>query len=134
MVERALRTGRTVMAPDVLATRAEHAGRSGLYPMGARSLLVAPLRIRGTVLGVLVALMTDHSDRRFDPEDADLVQDAAARAAQAIDNARLFRAEQDARAVAERAVAARSRRGALPGGVRPRPDRHARSSRRTTPA
>jgi diguanylate cyclase (GGDEF)-like protein len=77
--------------------------RAGLHALGARSLLVAPLRIRGSVLGVLIAVMTDRSDRRFDAEDTDLVQDVADRAAQTVDNARSYRA---ARAAEERFRAA----------------------------
>jgi diguanylate cyclase (GGDEF)-like protein len=105
MLDRALRSGRTVLAPDYAdpAVRGSDPVRSALHALGARSLLVAPLRIRGSVLGVLIAVMTDRSDRRFDGEDTDLMQDVADRAAQAVDNARSYRA---ARAAEERFRAA----------------------------
>ena len=105
LIDRVLATGRPVLAPDYHDPAHDPAdpGRRGLRAMGARSLLLAPLRIRGTVIGVLVAVMTDRSGRRFSPEDTDLVQDVADRAAQAIDNARQYRA---ARAAEERFRAA----------------------------
>ncbi|MEA2294853.1 MAG: hypothetical protein QOE86_2492 [Solirubrobacteraceae bacterium] len=105
MIDRALTTGRTVLAPDYRdpRVRIDDPVRAALHALGARSLLVAPLRIRGSVLGILIAAMTVRSDRRFDAEDADLVQDVADRAAQAIDNARSYHA---ARAAEERFRAA----------------------------
>ena len=108
--DRVLRTGRAVVAPEYRDPAPEgphdRPGVRTLRDYGARSLIIAPLRIRGDVLGLMFAVMTTHSDRRFEAGDAELVQDAADRAAQAIDNARLYRAEQDARALAEQAVLA----------------------------
>jgi signal transduction histidine kinase len=74
--------------------------------MGIRSQLTAPLRVRGRTLGAITLLMAG-SDRRFEPEDAALAEELANRAALAIDNARLYAAEQRSRREAEAALAVR---------------------------
>ena len=53
--------------------------------------MTIPLEARGRALGA-VTLIAGHSGRRFGPEDRTLAEDLAARAAIAIDNARLYRA------------------------------------------
>jgi GAF domain-containing protein/anti-sigma regulatory factor (Ser/Thr protein kinase) len=73
-----------------------------LRKKGIRSLLGVPLVIEGRVLGVLhVGTLTP---RRFTDEDQDLLQHAADRAALAIEHARLFTRERNARAAAEAAT------------------------------
>jgi PAS domain S-box-containing protein len=66
--------------------------------IGIRSAVVVPLVARGRRIGVL-ALSTsrEHSDRRLDENDLRFAGRVAARAALAIDNARLFAAETAAR-------------------------------------
>lgn len=70
-----------------------------LRALGARSALVVPLVAREQVVGAIGLLATDES-RRLDDSDRALAEALAVRAAQAIDNARLYR-------VAQRALRAR---------------------------
>ncbi len=78
-----------------------------LREKGVRSLLGAPLLVAGRVLGVVhVGTL---SPRRFDEGDARLLHLVADRMALAIDQARMYEAERQARAEAEEAVAARDR-------------------------
>jgi signal transduction histidine kinase len=65
------------------------------------SVLVVPLVARGLTLGALTLCMTE-SGRRYDEADRDLALDVAQRAALAVDNARLYRDAEGARADAER--------------------------------
>jgi PAS domain S-box-containing protein len=70
--------------------------------VGASSLLVSPLLASGRVLGTL-ALVRDRPGPAYTVEDRDLVTALASRAAAAVENARLMRDEQAARAEAESA-------------------------------
>jgi PAS domain S-box-containing protein len=65
------------------------------------SLIAAPLVARERVLGILL-LVSDDVSRRFDERDLATARELAQRAAVAIDNARLFQAEQEALARAVR--------------------------------
>ena len=76
---------------------------SMLRRLGARSLIIVPLRARGRALGTIL-LARKASGARFSPEDLDLAEGFGARAALALDNAMLHRSEQQARRDAERAV------------------------------
>jgi PAS domain S-box-containing protein len=60
----------------------------------ATSYIVVPLEVRGRLLGT-ISLGTGESRRRFSRVDLDLAHEIARRAAQAIDNALLFRAAQE---------------------------------------
>lgn len=71
-----------------LALDAEHLAQ--LRRLGHRSVMAAPLLVHGEVLGVL-ALYQGPSQRRFGPRELAWMQDLAARAASAFDNARLYR-------------------------------------------
>ena len=64
------------------------------------SIIVVPLVARGLMLGSLTLCMSD-SGRRYDDGDLALAQDLAQRAATAVDNARLYREAERARAEAE---------------------------------
>ena len=71
-----------------------------LIERGIASLLGVPLLVEGSVLGVLhVGSLTP---REFSDDDAELLQLAADRMALAIDHARLYGAEREARQAAER--------------------------------
>jgi K+-sensing histidine kinase KdpD len=91
--------------PDEMLTQtakdAEHLRL--LRAFGLRSLVVVPLIARGRLLGAIAAHSAD-SERHYTAEDRVLVEQLAERAALAIDNARLYSAEQAARRQAERAV------------------------------
>jgi PAS domain S-box-containing protein len=85
-----------------LARDAEHLRL--LRELESRSELVVPLTARGAIFGVLV-IGYGPSGRVYAPADLELAQELARRAAQAIENARLFAAERAARAAAEVAQA-----------------------------
>ncbi len=74
-----------------------------LREKGIRSLLGVPMLIEGRVTGVLH--IGTLAPREFTAEDIELLRMAADRAALAIDHARLYLAERDARERAERAAA-----------------------------
>ncbi|MBK9711024.1 MAG: GAF domain-containing protein [Kouleothrix sp.] len=71
--------------------------------MNVQSAMIVPLVARGRMLGALSLGITT-SGRRYDPNDLVLAEELARRAALAIDNARLYEAEQHARAAAEAAA------------------------------
>jgi serine phosphatase RsbU (regulator of sigma subunit)/anti-sigma regulatory factor (Ser/Thr protein kinase) len=90
---------RPITIPDV-----EHADILNpiLRQKGIRSLLGVPLLVEGRPIGVLhVGTLTS---RDFDDSDRDLLQLAADRAALAIDHARVYELEREARTTAEAAV------------------------------
>ncbi|HEX4805506.1 MAG TPA: SpoIIE family protein phosphatase [Conexibacter sp.] len=110
-VARALRSGRALVVPDLdrpgglddVAQSDEH--RAFMVEAGYRCAVVLPLVAHRRTLGVL-SLLHVRSDLRFDDADVALLEDLAARAAQAYDNARLY---------AERAHVARTlQRSLLP--------------------
>lgn len=68
--------------------------RPGLKAAGIRSLLIAPMRLGDRVSGILHVGTLE--PRRFDDDDARLLQPIADRIAQAVEQARLFEASQRA--------------------------------------
>ena len=74
-----------------------------LRSMDISSDMVAPLSLRGRVLGVM-SFVRGSSGRRFTREDVALAEEIARRAARAVDTAYLYAAEQRARAEAEEAA------------------------------
>jgi PAS domain S-box-containing protein len=62
--------------------------------VGMRSAMILPLRSSNRLLGSLILTITE-SDRRYDEDDFELMQNVADRVAVAIENARLFRQVQD---------------------------------------
>jgi len=96
-----IRTGRPEFLPDipdellVAGTRdAEHLRIA--RELGLRSAMILPLTARGRTLGAL-SLVNAESRRRFTQEDFTLAEQLAARAALAVDNARLYREAVQAR-------------------------------------
>jgi len=73
-----------------------------LKAMGARSMMVVPLLARDRCLAALT-VVSAQSGRRYGRDDLDLVAELGRRGALAVDNARLYRASQDARSAAEKA-------------------------------
>jgi PAS domain S-box-containing protein len=57
--------------------------------LGFRSAMVVPLAARGRTFGAITFVASD-SDRRYGPDDLVLAEELAGRAAQAVDNARLY--------------------------------------------
>ena len=106
-VGRALREARALLFPDLAGERdsiardEEHA--RGLDALGLVSGMIVPLIARGQTLGAMTFL-TAESGRVYGDADVALVEQLAARAAIAVDNARLF-GEAEERAQAARALA-----------------------------
>jgi PAS domain S-box-containing protein len=100
-----LRTGESEFYPEipdallVAAARDEEHLRI-MRQIGFRSALLVPLKTRDQTLGVLTFVNSD-SGRHHTAEDLALAEDLASRAALAVDNARLYRAEQRTRQAAE---------------------------------
>ena len=93
-VRRAIRTGTADFVPDIsdddlcgVAADAEHLAL--LRRLAPRSAVAVPLLARGQALGGLTLVRSEGS-LRFDADDLALVEGLAARAAVALDNARLY--------------------------------------------
>jgi PAS domain S-box-containing protein len=78
-----------------------------LRRLGYRSAIAVPLRVRGHIIGALL-LATGPSRRKLADRELDVARRLADRAALAIDQARLLRAEQQARRDAEEANRSKS--------------------------
>jgi PAS domain S-box-containing protein len=95
-IGRVARTAEPVLAGRVdretlerlFATRPEYL--EGLLELGLRSVMIVPLVARGRTLGALT-LVWSETDRSYAESDLQLAQELAARAAVAVDNARLYR-------------------------------------------
>ncbi|MET0400358.1 MAG: GAF domain-containing protein [Longimicrobiaceae bacterium] len=103
-----LRSGKAQFHPVVTDEMLRAAAKSEeelarLREIGFAAYLCVPLVARGRVLGALT-LCTTESGRHYDAADLALAEELAHRAAVAVDNARLYAAEQAARAAAERAA------------------------------
>ncbi|HXG03883.1 MAG TPA: GAF domain-containing protein [Candidatus Binatia bacterium] len=97
---RVLQSGRSEFVPDVddrvlagLIPDERH--REALRALGLRSVMIVPLAARGKILGAITFCSVDPR-RRYGAADLAFAEDLAGRAAQAIDNARLYRAAQEA--------------------------------------
>lgn len=94
-VARVLRSGRVLIVPDLdkrgaldpVAQSDEH--RRFMLEAGYRCAVVLPLVARRRTLGIM-SLLHVRADLRYDESDVALLEDLAARAAQAYDNARLY--------------------------------------------
>lgn len=80
--------------------------------VGAVECLVVPLEVQGKLLGILSLGMVG-SSRTLPADDGQIVEEVAGRLALALNQARLYRAEQAARAEAEAAVRSRDEMIAL---------------------
>ncbi|WP_163991506.1 AAA family ATPase [Pyxidicoccus caerfyrddinensis] len=95
-----LRTGRPLLRAELTAEVLAEAGQGpeyvkGILSLGTRTAMHVPLTSRGKTLGV-ITLATGAAGRRYGEADLDLAQELARRVAVCIDNARLYRASQDA--------------------------------------
>lgn len=100
-VHSVLRTGEPELIPEVTEAWLRAASRdeeafSIVRNMGLRSMMIVPLVARGRTLGVVSFAYNVESGRRYGPADLTLAEGLAARAALAIDNARLYRESQEA--------------------------------------
>ncbi|HLZ73222.1 MAG TPA: ATP-binding protein [Dehalococcoidia bacterium] len=106
-----LRSGRPELYPvvshDLLVELTESGEHLALLRrLGFHSYVCVPLIARGRTIGALTFISGDAGEapRRYGPQDLALLEDLAHRAALAVDNARLYEAEQQARRAAERSA------------------------------
>ena len=90
-----VRTGRAILIGEVSEEQLRAAAQDDehlrlLKALNPRSAIATPMLLRGRVLGV-ITLVNAESGRRFDDHDLPLAEDLSARAATAVDNARLYR-------------------------------------------
>jgi serine phosphatase RsbU (regulator of sigma subunit) len=94
-VARSLRSGRPVVIEDltdqawIAQVAQSEAHKRFIAWAGYRSGVVMPLFARGRLLGAMSFIYVDNG-RRYDPERFSLMHDLAARAAMALDNAKLY--------------------------------------------
>ena len=94
-VPKVVRTGEPEIYPEIPATVLEDAAedeehRELLRTMGMKSVMIVPMAARDRALGA-VTLVSSESGRRFGDDDLALAHELARRAANAVDNARLYR-------------------------------------------
>ena len=94
-----LRTGRSELYPDIDDQMLVEASRDPEHlemvrALSLRSVMIVPLRARDRTAGA-ITFVSAESGRTFDTSDLAFAEDLARRAALAIDNARLYRHEQD---------------------------------------
>lgn len=94
-----LRTGQSERYPDILEEAHIRAARDGRHlqqirQFGIVSVMIVPMIARGRVLGAISFVATTESGQRYTEEDQALAESLAARAALAVDNARLYQAAQ----------------------------------------
>lgn len=104
-VSAVLRTGKSVFVPELtrktLSDLGVDEGRiRAVETVGLRSAIVVPLVGRESVFGAITVAYAD-SGRTYTEEDREFLDDFSRRIAAAVDNARLFAAEQRARAAAD---------------------------------
>jgi PAS domain S-box-containing protein len=100
-----IRTGRSELVSDVsekmlaeIAQDDEHLRL--IRTLGLRSFIIVPLRGRDAILGAMTFVSAE-SGRRFDSHELEVAEELATRAAQAIDNARLFTDVEESRRLLE---------------------------------
>ncbi len=103
-----LRSGRPELHPTVSRDLLVELTESGehlalLERLGFHSYVCVPLIARGRTIGALTFISGDAA-RQYGSQDLALLEDLAHRAALAVDNARLYEAEQQARRAAERSA------------------------------
>jgi PAS domain S-box-containing protein len=107
-VPNVIRTRRSELHPEItdevieLATRDQPEVRHLVHELQLRSAMIVPLVARDRAVGTIQFVWAE-SGHRYNEEDLALAESLAARAAVAIDNARLFQAERAARSDAEAA-------------------------------
>jgi PAS domain S-box-containing protein len=100
-----IRSGQSELVPevtdDVIAGIAQDDEHLRLVKtLGLRSFMIVPLRGRDAIFGAMTFVSAE-SGRRFDRQDLEVAEELATRAAQAIDNARLFADVEDSRRLLE---------------------------------
>jgi serine phosphatase RsbU (regulator of sigma subunit) len=100
-----IRTGRSELRPEIREEALFESAHDDehlrlLRELGMRSLLIVPLKARGRVLGALTLVWAE-TPRRYGEEDLEFAEDLARRLAMAVDNARLYQREREARVEAQ---------------------------------
>lgn len=100
-----IRTGASEFYPEIpdellVASAIDEDHLQLMREIGFRSAMLVPLKVRDKVLGVITFVNSD--SRNHTEADLKLAENLANRAALAVDNARLFRAEQLSRQAAEK--------------------------------
>ncbi|HEU4325960.1 MAG TPA: ATP-binding protein [Roseiflexaceae bacterium] len=117
---RAVLQGRPVLIETLSPEDARALIKPGYLPyldrVGLASVLIMPLLVRGQTIGMLF-LSRDTPLRPYTGDDQTLLEDIASRAALAINHARLYEAEQQARASAERSADRMARLQAVTAGL-----------------
>lgn len=103
-----LRTGESRLYPDIseemmVASAQDEQHLQIIRDVQMSSAMIVPLRARGQIFGVMTFVWAE-SKRHYDENDLALAEELARRAATAIDNARLYETEREARRAAERAT------------------------------
>jgi len=98
--DQVLRTGKSLLVREVDGAWIDRLQRSAehtevVHALAPRSLVVAPLRSRGAVLGTL-SFVRGEGRPPFDEADCDLAEELGRRAALAVENARLYDAARSA--------------------------------------
>ena len=96
----ALARGESRLYPDFLPEHLKQMVRTPeqqaqLERLGARSLMMVPMRSRGQAVGLFTFASCDPG-RRYGPEDLEMVEELARRVVAAVDNARLYHEAQEA--------------------------------------
>lgn len=107
-----LRTGRPELYSEIPQQMLDAGARDDehrriINEIGIKSAIVVPLIARGRTLGAMT-LVAAESGRRYNQADLEFASELARRAALAVDNARLHRAESEARRAAEAANLAKT--------------------------
>jgi len=94
---RSMTTARPVLLPELSGEVLERAitspgARAAFHRLGGRTVLTVPMVARRRTLGALALVLTS-SERSFDQDDVDMVEDLARRAALVMDNVRLYQQE-----------------------------------------
>ncbi|MEZ4728120.1 MAG: PAS domain S-box protein [Caldilineaceae bacterium] len=93
-----IRTGQSEIYPEISDEMLQAVAKNEeelqlLRSVGYRSLIIAPLKTHGRVLGAITFVAAE-TERHFDPTDLTMAEELAQRAAAAIGNAQLHRAVQ----------------------------------------
>lgn len=115
---RALRTGETVLVPELTDEMLEAAfpepeHLDALRKLGTHSLMAIPLAARGRTLGA-ITLVTGESKRRYGEADLSLAEEFARRAALLLDNSQLYRRARRAARAREEVLAVVSHEMRIP--------------------
>lgn len=104
---RTIQTGQPLRIPAVPPEEVRKYIKPELWPyleqVGLYSVLMVPLRVQGQIIGVVGATRSKPG-QPYTADDEILLQELADRAALALDHARLYEAEREAKVLAERAA------------------------------